>query len=114
MGWQAAAGHYPFRVRRQEISVDTLRVLSDGLNSSVLEKLRPHQVEDLERETWQETQKKLHAGWVWVDEASDVKGKIVGFRFSLHQGLKTRVIDDLSICKLNATVGEASQKTLSP
>ena len=108
MGWQSASGHYPPRVRRPEISVETLRALSAGLNASILQKLQATQSGELAVAAWQETQKELEAGWVWLDESSNIEGKIVGHRFAIHQGhqgSKDRVIDDLSICKLNATEG---------
>ena len=40
------------------------------------------------------------------------KGKIVGFRFVIHQGAKDCVIDDLSVCKLHATVGPKEKYVL--
>ena len=40
VGWQSASGHFLPRVRRPEISVETFRALSEGLNSAVMDKAR--------------------------------------------------------------------------
>jgi hypothetical protein len=59
----------------------------------------------LEAETWAETIKELEKGWIWEDPDQSWSGKCVARRFGIHQGEKTRVIDDCSVCGLNRTVG---------
>ena len=104
-GWQPASGHFPARVRRPEMSTETLKVLSAGLNASVLGMLRTQKPDELEMAAWRETQKELEAGWIWIDSSASTEGKIVGHRFAIRQGSKDRVIDDLTVCRLNGTVG---------
>ena len=60
---------------------------------------------ELEKDTWEETMKELEKGWIWRDDSPSWKGKCVARRFGIHQGGKTRVIDDCSVCGLNQTVG---------
>ena len=104
-GWQNVSGHFPPRVRRPEMSVETLRTLSAGLNQAVQDKMQRQQESELEAQTWAETEKELSAGWVWRDASDSWTDKVVGYRFGITQGAKVRVIDDVSICKLNSTVG---------
>lgn len=59
---------------------------------------------ELEDDTWEETMKELEKGWIWRDNSPSWKGKCVARRFGIHQGGRTRVIDDCSVCGLNQTV----------
>ena len=42
---------------------------------------------------------------MWLDLDDKTKGKIIGFRFGIYQGQRTMVMDDLSVCRINSTVG---------
>ena len=103
-GWLPASGEFVARSRRPKFSVHTLGILSKGLNKSTLEKLARKTDEQLEADTWAETQKEIDAGWVWLDEGPLPEGVVMAMRFGIMQN-KLRVIDDLSCCGLNATVG---------
>ena len=103
-GWLPASGEFVPRSRRPKFSVQTLGVLAKGLNKATLERLSRRNDEQLEAETWEETQKELDAGWVWLDEGPLPESVVIAMRFGILQN-KLRVIDDLSCCGLNATVG---------
>ena len=87
------------------MSMDTLQILSKGLNKSVLERLGNRQDPELESAAWQETQKELAAGWTWLANDTDTSGLLIALRFALRQGpTKIRLIDDC--CNgLNNTIG---------
>ncbi|CAE7826193.1 kanC [Symbiodinium sp. CCMP2592] len=79
--------------------------LSQGLNQSTIAKMRVRQDEDLEKATWQETEKELQKGWIFADTKSCIELCALARRFGIRQLDKVRVIDDASICGINATVG---------
>ena len=103
-GWLPASGEFLPRSRRPKFSVQTLGVLAKGFNKVTLQKLSRRQEETLESATWAETQKEIDDGWVWVDSEPLAENLAVAMRFGIMQN-KLRVIDDLSCCGLNATVG---------
>ena len=104
-GWMPASGSFPPASKRPEFSVESLKVLADGFNANTLRKAQVRQDVDLERATWEETLAEEEQGWVWRCDAQSMQGKVVARRFGLLQNGKVRVIDDLSCCGLNATVG---------
>eukprot|EP00435_Cladocopium_sp_Y103_P057245 s2074_g19.t1 len=77
----------------------------DQFNEKVKQQMTMRQDEALETETWKETVKEIEKGWVFEDTDQSWGGKCVARRFGIHQGQKTRVIDDCSVCGLNQTVG---------
>ncbi|CAE7235845.1 unnamed protein product [Symbiodinium sp. CCMP2592] len=103
-GWLPASGEFVPRSRRPKFSVETLGVLSKGLNKATLQKLSRRQDSEIEESTWVETQKEIDAGWVWLEEGPVPEMVSIAMRFGIMQN-KLRVIDDLSCCGLNATVG---------
>ncbi|CAE7351602.1 NaCP60E, partial [Symbiodinium sp. CCMP2592] len=103
-GWLPASGEFVPRSRRPKFSVETLGVLSKGLNKATLQKLSRRQNSEIEESTWVETQKEIDAGWVWLEEGPVPEMVSIAMRFGIMQN-KLRVIDDLSCCGLNATVG---------
>ncbi|CAE7377990.1 NaCP60E [Symbiodinium sp. CCMP2592] len=103
-GWLPASGEFVQRSRRPKFSVETLGVLSKGLNKATLQKLSRRQDSEIEESTWVETQKEIDSGWVWLEEGPVPEMVSIAMRFGIMQN-KLRVIDDLSCCGLNATVG---------
>ncbi|CAE7626039.1 NaCP60E [Symbiodinium sp. CCMP2592] len=103
-GWLPASGEFVPRSRRPKFSVETLGVLSKGLNKATLQKLSRRQDSEIEESTWVETQKEIDSGWVWLEEGPVPEMVSIAMRFGIMQN-KLRVIDDLSCCGLNATVG---------
>jgi hypothetical protein len=87
------------------MSLDTLRTLSASLLKTVQNRLIRRQDKDVLEATWAETQEELARGWIFEHGEDSLEGKVVAMRFGLRQGQKIRVIDDCSICCLNATVG---------
>ncbi|CAE7270705.1 dnajb6-b [Symbiodinium sp. CCMP2592] len=104
-GWLSQGGLFPPKVRPPSFSVSTLSCLAKGLNQSTIAKMRVRQDEDLEKATWQETEKELQKGWIFADTKSCIELCALARRFGIRQLDKVRVIDDASICGINATVG---------
>ena len=103
-GWMTKSGIFPPRVRRPKFDKATLVKLAKGINHSTLRSMDRRQDNELEQGAWDETCKELMEGWLWKDAhcSGDV---VIAKRFGLRQGPKIRVIDDCSVCGLNATVG---------
>ena len=103
-GWMTKSGIFPPRVRRPKFDEATLVKLAKGINHSTLRSMDRRQDNELEQGAWDETCKELMEGWLWKDAhcSGDV---VIAKRFGLRQGPKIRVIDDCSVCGLNATVG---------
>ena len=104
-GWMPSSGSFPASTKRPEFSVDALKLLSAGFNAATLSKAKVRQEQPLEEATWQETLAEEEQGWVWRCEDQVMDGKVVARRFGIFQNGKIRVIDDLTCCGLNATVG---------
>ena len=106
-GWLSQGGLFPPKVRPPSFSVETLKCLASDLNQTTIAKMRVRMDEDLERATWEETEKELQNGWIFADTKSSVElcALALARRFGIRQLDKVRVIDDASICGINATVG---------
>ena len=105
-GWMPLSGNSRPKVKRPAMSMDTLQILSKGLNKSVLDRLGNRQDPELESAAWQETRKELAAGWTWLANDADISGLLIALRFALRQGpTKIRLIDDCTINGLNNTIG---------
>ena len=102
-GWMPVTGNTTAKVRAPKMSTASLKLLAPGLNKVVLAKLSRRQEADLEDAVWQETQKEIDAGWVWI--SSDFSSHSITMRFGIRQGGKVRLIDDCTISCLNLTVG---------
>ena len=103
-GWMPATGNTDPKVRRPSMSLETLKVLSKGINSASLKKLTRRQDAELETVTWTETESEIAAGWVWK-AAADNSCVFIATRFGIRQGPKIRLIDDCTCCGLNGTTG---------
>ena len=105
-GWMPLSGNSQPKVKRPAMTMDTLLILSSGLNKSVLERLRIRQDHDLELAAWEETRKELDAGWSWLSDDKSNKGLLIALRFALRQGpTKIRLIDDCTVNGLNGAIG---------
>ncbi|CAE7396726.1 dnajb6-b, partial [Symbiodinium microadriaticum] len=104
-GWLSQGSLFSPKVRPPSFSVETLRCMSQGLNKATLQKMHARQDEDLELATWQETEKELEKGWIFATTYSCQYLCALARRFGIRQLEKVRVIDDASICGINATVG---------
>ena len=104
-GWLPESHAFPKQVRRPEFSLDTLKLLSGGLNKATRDKMSLKQDPDLEAATWEETLAELQSGWIWQAPKVEDDFKVFARRFGISQNGKIRVIDDCSCCGLNATVG---------
>ena len=104
-GWMPASGVFPACVRQPVLTMEALLEGLSSFNDKVRSQMSMRQDATLEEETWAETLKELEQGWIWEDPDQSWCGKCVARRFGIHQGDKTRVIDDCSVCGLNQTVG---------
>ena len=104
-GWMPSSGVFPHGVRQPTLTVEALLASLASFNAKVKQQMDVRQEEALEQDTWAETLKELDKGWIWKDSSQSWEGKCVARRFGIHQGGKTRVIDDCSVCGLNQTVG---------
>ena len=103
-GWLPKSDLFPTRVKPPQYSVETLSMLAKGFKGLVESKLSKRVDSDLDSATWEETVHEVENGWLWVDPMQPPKC-CYAMRFGLRQKEKIRVIDDCSICGLNATVG---------
>ena len=102
-GWMPLTGNTANKLRPPNLSVTTLKLLAPGLNRTVLDRLSRRQDFELEQSVWEETQKEIDRGWVWV--STEFVGRSITMRFGIRQGGKIRLIDDCTISCLNLTVG---------
>jgi hypothetical protein len=104
-GWMPDSELFPRQVKSPTLTQDALRKSTSSFNDKVFKQMQLRQAEELEQDTWNETEHELQQGWIWEDKSRDWTGKAVARRFGLKQSNKTRVIDDCTICGLNLTVG---------
>ena len=104
-GWLPKSGVFPGRIRHPEYDVKTLKVLAKGLNKSVLAQIKNTEVDEVAESTWATTLEEERLGWIWRDPDQNLEDKVVAKRFGLQQKNKIRVIDDCSVCGLNAACG---------
>ena len=104
-GWLPKSGVFPGRIRHLEYDVQTLKVLAKGLNKSAFAQVQNTEVDEVAESTWATTLEGERLGWIWRDPVQHLDGKVVAKRFGLQQKYKIRVIDDCSVCGLNAACG---------
>ena len=102
-GWMPVTGNTSAKLRPPQMSLASLRILAPGLNKTVFSKLARRQDPELEKVVWDETQKEIDSGWVWL--TTEFSGRSITMRFGIRQGEKIRLIDDCTISCLNLTVG---------
>ena len=104
--YKPLSGNSQPRAKMPAMTMDTLLILSSGLNKGTLERLRARQDHELELAAWEETKKELDAGWSWLSDDRSTKGLLIALRFALQQGpTKIRLIDDCTINGLNGAIG---------
>ena len=104
-GWMPESNIFSKQVKGPVLTVDALLASTRSFNEKVWKQLQFQQEDDLERDTWRETEAELEQGWIWEDSDASWTDKVVARRFGIKQGQKTRVIDDCTVCGLNLTVG---------
>ena len=82
-----------------------MKVVAKGLNKSVLAQVQNTDADEVAESTWATTLEEERLGWIWRDPDQNLEGKVVAKRFGLQQKNKIRVIDDCSVCGLNAACG---------
>ena len=80
-------------------------MLAKGLNKSVLAQIKNTEVDEVAKSTWATTLEEERLGWIRRDPDQNLEDKVVAKRCGLQQKNKIRVIDDCSVCGLNAACG---------
>ena len=104
-GWLPKSGVFPGRIKHPEYDVNTLKTLAKGLNKSILAQIKNTEVDEVAESTWATTLEEEKLGWIWRDQDQSLDNKVIAKRFGLQQKNKIRVIDDCSVCGLNAACG---------
>ena len=104
MGWLPDSQVFPRDFRPPQMTVDTLKAVSKGLNERVRAKVLASASSDLTTATWEETERELAENWMELD-SSGGSDAAWAMRFGLQQKDKVRVIDDFSIAGVNHTTG---------
>ena len=104
-GWLPKSGVFPGRIKHPEYDVKTLKVLAKGLNKSILAQIKNTEVDEVAESTWATALEEEKLGWIWRDPDQELDNKVIAKRFGLQQKNKIRVIDDCSVCGLNAACG---------
>ncbi len=104
-GWLPKSGVFASRIKHPEYVVQTLKTLAKGLNKSILSQVQNTESDKVAKSTWATTLDEEKLGWIWHDPDQNLEGKVVAKRFGLQQKPKIRVIDDCSVCGLNAACG---------
>ena len=100
------SGIFPPGAKRPQYDLDTVRLMSKGLNSRILSQVNSLDPSDeIVRKTWELTKDEIQAGYVWVNKEAKADHFILAKRFGLPQKQKVRMIDDCAIGGLNSTVG---------
>jgi len=75
------------------------------LNKSIFSQVQSTVKDKISTSTWETTLDEEKPGWIWRDPDQSLNGKVAAKRFGLQQKNKIRVIDDCSVCGLNAACG---------
>ena len=95
----------PRETKRPEHGMNTVLLMSKGLNKMILEEVASQAGTALAEKTWESTKDELEKGRVWLDRLSNIDGVILAKRFGLEQKTKLRVIDDYTIGGCKKTCG---------
>ena len=104
-GWARESGVFDKRVRAAAMTVDQLSGVAMGLNASVVGSLKRGPWTELDKDALDETVAEVDKGWLSECPEVDMRRHFVAKRFPIQQRNKMRLIDDFSICGVNATVG---------
>ena len=105
-GWMRKSGIFPPSMKRPQYDLETIRLMSKGLNASIISHLQSCDARDeIVCKTWELTKDEIDAGYVWIDHGAKSTDFILAKRFGLPQKNKIRMIDDCTIGGLNSLVG---------
>ena len=104
-GWATESGVFDKRVKAASMTVDQLSGVALGLNSAVVGSLKKSPWSDLDAKALEETRVEVEKGWLAESKEVDLRRHFVAKRFPIQQKSKMRLIDDFTICGVNATVG---------
>ena len=102
-GWAPKTGVFHKSVRKPDFTVDQLMKMSPGLNAAVTKSLAGEGPSEHDEYVWRETLQEVERGW--LVEAGHDPMECIAKRFPLPQKSKVRLIDDFTICGINATYG---------
>lgn len=103
VGWAPGTGVFDRDVRPPEFDLEHLEGMLPGLSSSVLGSLESQQPSEHDEFAWAETMQEVEKGWLRETASFDLRSCAIAKRFPLPQSDKARLIDDFSICGVNAT-----------
>ncbi|CAK8994255.1 Uncharacterized protein SCF082_LOCUS3853 [Durusdinium trenchii] len=97
---------FPQHFKPAEFSVEDAKQESQTLREVVLKKTRSSGDRDLDAEVFEKTIEEVSKGWLAgpMELSSLPEPSLIGRRFGLKQGPKTRLIDDLTVGGQNGTV----------
>jgi len=104
-GWLPRSHVFPPGAKRPTQSLESALRAAKGVNHSIIKQVTPSQEPGLDEEVWEQTEKEIEKGWVWLDESCTPEEHLLAKRFGLQQGAKTRLIDDCSIGGMNSACG---------
>ena len=104
-GWASESGVFDKKVRPASMTVEQLKGVALGLNAAVVGSLKQAQWTDLDASALAETEAEVDKGWLSKCDKVDMKNHFIAKRFPIQQKDKMRLIDDFSVCGVNATVG---------
>ena len=102
-GWAPKTHVFHTHVRKPQYSVDQLMKMSPGFNAAVLGSLSGSSDSPHDSVVWEETMQEVAKGW--IEPCDDNVGTCIAKRFPVPQRNKVRMIDDFSICGVNAAYG---------
>ena len=104
-GWASESGVFDKNVRAASMTVEQLKGVALGLNASVVGSLKQSPWTDLDSSALAETEVEVDTGWLSKCDRVDMESHFIAKRFPIQQKEKMRLIDDFSVCGVNATVG---------
>ena len=104
-GWTPEAGIFPADVRQPAMTEKQLQGIAIGLNKAVVESIRVGAPTDLDQVAVEETWKEVEKGWLKPCMNIDLHNHHIAKRFPIQQNEKVRLIDDVTVCGVNGTVG---------
>ena len=102
-GWAPKTHVFHTHVRKPQYSVDQLLKMAPGFNAAVLGSLSGGSDSPHGSVVWEETMQEVAKGW--IEPCDDNIGTCIAKRFPVPQRNKVRMIDDFSICGVNAAYG---------
>ena len=106
-GWLKPSGVFPKLVVPPQMSRDTLNKSARIFNSATIDRCKRNLDPETNAELVQITLTELEKEWITeeVEITTLGEGAILSPRFLIHQGEKSRAIDDLTFSHINSTIG---------